>query len=136
MIARVFALWVVGLLTIVPYAAYRLFFLAERGEYAFLITIGLFWIFGYWSLVGPLVAACQVRRIARLIRAAKSADELRTLLADAGMQDQLLEWAARESNVPKFVLRFLWRRVGGLLTNAPSSTAPGRPPGGGKTPGP
>jgi hypothetical protein len=119
MIARVFALWIVGLLTLVPYAVYRLFFLAERGEYAFLIAISLFWIFGFWGLAGPWVAVYQIRRIARLIRAAKSADELRMLLADPKVQDQLFDWAARESNVPKCVLKFLWGKVARRLSAGP-----------------
>ena len=53
-------LWVAGLVTIVPYGTYYLLFHAERDQYALLITLVLFWIFGYWGVVGPVLGACLV----------------------------------------------------------------------------
>mgnify|MGYP001104034740 CR=1 FL=1 len=46
-------LWIVGLVTIVPYGTYYLLFHAERDRYALLITPVLFWNFGYWGSRGP-----------------------------------------------------------------------------------
>jgi hypothetical protein len=59
MFVAAIAVWVVGLLTAVPYAAYHLWFYAPREQYALLITFILFWIFGYWGVVGPLLAISQ-----------------------------------------------------------------------------
>lgn len=45
--------WVTGLLTIVPYGTYYLFFRAERDQWAMLIALVMFWIFGFWGVVVP-----------------------------------------------------------------------------------
>lgn len=51
--ARYFMLlWVVGLLTLVPYGTYYLLVHASADQYALLITLVLFWIFSYWGLLG------------------------------------------------------------------------------------
>lgn len=57
MLIKAAVIWLLGFLTVVPYATYYLFFEAQREQYALLITLVLFWIFGYWSVVGPLIAA-------------------------------------------------------------------------------
>jgi hypothetical protein len=44
---------VTGLLTIVPYGTYYLFFRAERDQQAMLIALVMFWIFGFWGVVAP-----------------------------------------------------------------------------------
>ena len=36
-----------------------LLFQAQPDEYAFLIVFPLFWIFGFWGVVGPLFAAVR-----------------------------------------------------------------------------
>lgn len=56
------ALWILGLLTGVPYAAWFLFYRAQREQYALLITFVLFWIFGYWGIAGPLPSMIKCRR--------------------------------------------------------------------------
>jgi hypothetical protein len=48
MIIRITILWVLGLITIVPYSIHHLLYYAQRDEYALLITLVLFWIFGFW----------------------------------------------------------------------------------------
>ena len=63
MFLRAAVIWVIGLLTVVPGGTYYLFFHAQREQYAFLITLVLFWIFGYWSVVGPLLAAIKVQSL-------------------------------------------------------------------------
>jgi hypothetical protein len=62
---------------IVPYAIYRLLFDATREEYAFLIVVPLFWIFGFWGVVGPLLAVVRVRRLFQALETAGSAAAVR-----------------------------------------------------------
>ena len=50
MLVRAAVLWVVGIFALVPYGTYHLFFEATRDQYAVLITLILFWIFGYQGL--------------------------------------------------------------------------------------
>ena len=94
-----------------PYAAYHLWFDAPREQYALLITFILFWIFGYWGLVGPLLAIIKVRRVFRAIEGAKSKDDLMNALQSAETRDVAIGLIAADNHIP----RFLARRVYGLL---------------------
>ena len=111
MLVGAIAVWVVGLLTAVPYAAYHLWFYAPREQYALLITFILFWIFGYWGLVGPLLAIVKVRRVFRAIEGVKSKDDLMNALQSAETRDVAIGLIAADNHIP----RFLARRVYGLL---------------------
>src|SRR5690606_9330777 len=74
-------LWIVGLLTIVPYGIYHLIFHVEREHLAFNITLVLFWIFGYWGVVGPILAAIKVRAAFRALERAHAAGRDRKSVA-------------------------------------------------------
>jgi hypothetical protein len=111
MLVKASILWVVGLLTLVPYGVYHLLYQATRDEYAFWIVLVLFWVFGYWGVVGPLLAALKVRSVLRAIQAARSTEELRVTLQRPETQDAVIELIASENHIP----RFLARRVYGLL---------------------
>lgn len=115
MVLRAAMLWVGGLLTGVPYAAYYLFFEAPRDQYALLITSILFWIFGYWSLVGPLLMAIRVRSIFRAIERADSKQEMERILKSADARDVAIDWIATENGIPRFlavrVYELLMRRI-------------------------
>ena len=74
---RITVLWVLGIVLLVPYAIYRLLFVAEPDEYAFLIVFPLFWIFGFWGVVGPILAAIKAHRLIRALENAGSSEELR-----------------------------------------------------------
>jgi hypothetical protein len=100
-----------GLLTIVPYGTYYLFYEATRDQYALLITLVLFWIFGYWSLVGPILAAVKVRKVFRVIELARSKGELVKVLQSQDANDAAIDLIASENRIP----RFLASRVYDLL---------------------
>ena len=119
MLARAVALWVLGLFTAVPYAAYHLLYYAPRAQYALLITFILFWIFGYWGVLGPLLAIVKVRRVFRAIEGAKSKDDLMKALQSAATRDVAIDLIATDNRIP----RFLARRVYGLLTTAAEQRA-------------
>jgi hypothetical protein len=111
MLAGAVALWVLGLFTAVPYAAYHLLYYAPREQYALLMTFVLFWIFGYWGVVGPLLAIVKVRRVFRALESAKSKDDLTKALQSAETRDVAIDLIAADNHIP----RFLARRVYGLL---------------------
>jgi hypothetical protein len=117
MLARATALWVAGLLTVVPYATYHLLFHATRDQYAALITLVLFWIFGYWGVVGPLLAAIKVRTVFRAIERAKSKESLIQALRSAEARDVAIDLIVSENRIP----RFLASRVVQLLVSRLSS---------------
>lgn len=110
--------WLVGFVTLVPLAAYRLLFVAGRDEYALLITGILFWIFGYWGVVGPLLATLKLRRLFRAFEAASSREERMLLLTSPEAQEAAVDAAAADSGLPKFLVRFVWRRLSPALRRA------------------
>lgn len=87
MLAKAVVVWVVGLVTVVPYGTYYLLYEARRDEYALLVTLVLFWIFGFWGIVGPALAAIKVRRVFHAIERARSKDDLLTTLRSAEARD-------------------------------------------------
>ena len=111
MIIKAGILWVVGLVLLVPYAAYYLLFEAPREQYALLITFLLFWIFGYWGVVAPLVMAMKARSVFKAIERAGSGPELEQVLRGEEAREVAIDFIATENHIP----RFLARRVYGLL---------------------
>ena len=107
--------WILGLLTVVPYATYYLLFHAERDQYAVLITLVLFWIFGYWGVVGPLLGALAARRVFRAIEHASSQDELLRALRSDETREVAIDLIASEHHIPRFlaarIYRWLLRRL-------------------------
>lgn len=111
MTIRIVFLWILGGLVIVPYAIYRLLFDATRDEYAFLIVVPLFWIFGFWGVVGPLLMAVRVRRLFRALETAGSATAVREALERHEAEAIVVDLIARENGLPKFVARRLYAAV-------------------------
>jgi len=109
MVARATILWAIGLLTVVPYGIYHLLFTAQRDEYAFLITMVLFWIFGFWGVVGPLITAWKVRQVMRALELASSPEELRRILLSGESEEAAIELLAAENRIPKFLARKVYR---------------------------
>lgn len=113
MIVTAILLWVVGLVTFVPYGTYYLFLEAPRDQYAVLIAAILFWIFGYWGVAGPLLMLVKVRRVFHAIESAGSNDQLQRALTSPDARDVAIDIIATENHIP----RFLASRVYRLLTN-------------------
>lgn len=111
MLLKANILWIIGLLTLVPYSIYYLLFLATRDEYALWITLPLFWVFGYWSIVGPLLALLKVRSVIKAIQMARSAEELRATLASADAQDAAIEFIATENRIPRFLAARIYKEL-------------------------
>jgi hypothetical protein len=120
MLTKAMAVWVLGLLTLVPYGAWYLLFEASRDQYALLIVLVLFWIFGYWALLGPLLAAAKVRAVFRAIETARSRDDLLRTLQSPEARAVAIDLIAADNHIP----RFLAERVHALLVRHVSQTPP------------
>ena len=103
--------WIAGLLVAVPYAAWHLLFYAPREQYALLITFILFWIFGYWGVVGPLVMILKVQSLWRRLEQATNQDERRRMLLSPESRDVAIDVIASETRLPKFLARRVYDRV-------------------------
>lgn len=108
---RIFLLWLLGGLVIVPYAIYRLLFEATRDEYALLIVVPLFWIFGFWGVVGPLIMTVRVRRLFKALETAGSAAAVREAIEKHEAEEIVVDLIARENGLPKFVARRIYAGV-------------------------
>ena len=109
------ALWIAGLVSIVPYGTYYLLFQAARDQYAFLITLVLFWIFGYWGVVGPLLAALKVRAVFRAIEQAHTQGKLAEGLSIKKTRELAIEFIASENGIPRFLAAWVYRVVAAKL---------------------
>ena len=98
-------IWVVGLFSIVPYGIYYLLFEAPPEEYAFWIVFPLFWVFGYWGVVGPILSAIKTRQFFNAIEKAQSSEELKRLIDSDESQDVIIETIASENHIPKFLAK-------------------------------
>ena len=101
--------WVLGLVIGVPCALYYLFVHAEREQYAGLIVGSLFWVFGYWGVVGPMLAAWKVRRFFKALENASSAERMDQLVHSGDAEDIAVDLIASENRIPKFLARRIYR---------------------------
>lgn len=115
--------WVAGLLTIVPFGTYYLFFHAARDEYAVLITLVLFWIFGYWGVVGPILSAVKVRAVMRALERAQDEGRLREALQSPATREVAVDFIASENRIPRFLAARIYRLFEKRLSTAESSKA-------------
>lgn len=111
MVIRIVLLWVLGLVTIVPTGIYYLFYYARRDEYAFLITIVLFWVFGFWGVVSPILVILKTRHVLRALEMAQSGEEFKKVLLSQDSQDVAIRLIASENRIPKFLARKIYNRV-------------------------
>ena len=106
---RAMVVWIIGLCTGVPYATYYLFFEATRDQYAALIVGVLFWIFGYWGVVGPIVSALKVHSVFRAIETAHEQGKLKEAIQRRETEDTVIELIASENRIPRFIAAKVYR---------------------------
>jgi hypothetical protein len=112
------AIWVTGMLSLVPYGTYYLFFHAQQDQYAFLIIGVLFWIFGYWGVAGPLLAALKIRKVFHAIEHARTQSELQETLRARETREVAVELIAAENRIPRFIAAGVYRL---LIARLPAS---------------
>ena len=123
MLRKATALWVVGLLTVVPYATWHLFFRAPREQYALLITFVLFWVFGYWGLVGPIMSIAKVRSVFRAIEQTRSREELVAVLRSGDARNVAIDHIASEYGIPRFLASRVLKLVTERIAESETSTS-------------
>lgn len=107
--ARIVTLWIVGIVVIVPYCINQLLFHAQREEYAFLIVAPLFWVFGFWGVVGPCVAAFRLRKLMKAIESAQDSAQLREAFTANRGEEVVIDLLASESGLPRWLARRVYR---------------------------
>ena len=131
MVWKAALIWVVGLLTAVPYATYHLLFHADRSQYAGLIVFIFAWTFGYWGLVGPLIAALKARAVFKALERAQSREDLERTLGSPEMREVVIEQLAADNHIPRFVAARLYKLLMRKFSEAAASGAiANRLPGG------
>ncbi len=110
-VTRALAIWIIGLFTAVPYATYYLFFEAVKDQYTWLITFILFWIFGYWGIVGPIISAIKARAVFRAIEMSHEQGKLKETMQNAETEDVIIELIANENHLPKFIAAKIYRMM-------------------------
>ena len=111
MIKRITIIWILGLITIVPYGTYHLLFNASRDEYAFLITFILFWIFGFWGVVGPIISAIKVRSFFKTLENIDSKEKLLEMINRQESQESIIKLIASENKLPKFIAKRIYKKL-------------------------
>lgn len=101
MVKRITIIWVLGLITLAPYAAYYLIFDAHREGYAQLITFILFWIFGFWGVIGPILSTIKIRKVFKVLEQVDSKEKLQEIISRKESEDVALEFIASENKIPK-----------------------------------
>lgn len=117
-LSAVVIVWVLGLFTVVPLCVWLLLTQGDRDNAALLIVLPLFWLFGYFPTIMPIVTVLRIRRWMRLLDdPQRLLDALRELPDGAG-EAECIRLIARENRVPQFVVRWLYRRVAPRLREA------------------
>lgn len=111
MILRAALVWALGLVTLVPYAVHRLLFHAARDEYALLITLALFWVFGFWGVVGPLLGLLKARAVYRVVARAQDGDAILAALRRHDTRDAVVGAIAADNGIPRFVAARVYDRL-------------------------
>ena len=111
MVKKITIIWVLVLITFVPYAIYYLLFVASRSEYAILILFILFWIFGFWGVAGPIIAIVKARKIFISIKQVKSVEELKMIVQRSEAREIAVDLIASENHIPKFIARRVYNLI-------------------------
>lgn len=125
MAKRFFILWIVGLISIVPYGIYYLLFEATRDQYALVSVLVLFWIFGFWGIAGPLISVLKLHNIMRSLEKTRSREDVKKLLQRRDLQDTLIDTIASDNHIPKFIASRVYHKFMTQLSE--SSKIPDKP---------
>lgn len=108
---KIVVLWLSGIILLVPYCIYRLLYIAPSDEYAFLIVFPLFWIFGFWGVVGPMIGAYKMHRLIKAIEKAGDFTEIEKAYKENEGKELIIDLIATENKIPKFFARWLYNKV-------------------------
>lgn len=111
MMFRILLLWVVGGLIIIPYALYHLFSYARPDEYAFLMVMPFFWIFGFWGVVGPAIAVYRIHKLMKALEHVRDRKGLQEAYEAHAGKEVMVDFIASEHRLPKFLVRRLYDTI-------------------------
>ena len=111
MIWRITLFWIIGGLIIVPWCINRLLFHAPKDEYAFLIVFPLFWIFGFWGVVGPAIGAWRVRKLMNALDHVQDRQQLIDAYHRHEGKEVIVDLIASDTGLPRFIARRFYDRV-------------------------
>ena len=103
--------WILGLLAFVPYGLYYLFFYAEKSQYALIIVFLLFWIFGYWAVVTPIMTILKFRRLLKMAKEIQSWEKFLERMREGESEEVIVEWLSSENKIPKFLAKKVYRHL-------------------------
>jgi hypothetical protein len=107
-------LYLIGLVILWGLAIHNLFIdYAGREAVALWIVLPLGWTFGFWPMAGSALMALKIWRIQSTLEQVASRARAQGALAEgerAELMSMLVDLAAGESGLPKFVLRPIVRR--------------------------
>ena len=127
MVIKAVVVWIVGLVTLVPYVTWFVLFRASPDQYAILITLVLFWVFGFWGVAGPLIALVKVRTVFRALEQVQTKDELLSTLRSADARDVAIDLIATENHIPRFLAVRVYTLLLSRLPSPEMRTSDGRP---------
>lgn len=113
---KVLLIWLLVLCTLVPYAGYYLLFQADTSQYPALIIFILFWVFGFWTIVGPWMTAIRVKRLINQLQSIQSLDHLKALWEQSEAEDTIIETIAQENGIPTFIARRVFNSLRKQIT--------------------
>jgi len=97
-----------------------------EGAVRALITFVLFWIFGYWGTVGPLLSIVKVRAVFRTIEHARSREEIIKVLQSEEARAVAIDHIAAEYRIPRFLAKRVLKLVSDRIA-ADSTSQVSRP---------
>lgn len=127
MLSNALLLWLAGLFTVVPYAVYYLLFQAQRHQYALLIGLTLFWIFGFWGIAGPVILLVKMYRLRRSFEKIGAQEQLEELLHSDNASEVAIELIASENKIPRFIAKLIYSKAMERMVDISSSKKPDRP---------
>jgi len=95
---KAFAIWVAGILTVVPVAAYILFFKAEGVQMLLPGLVIAFWLFGYWTFLLPVLKLYRVRSLYKAIR---TPEDQKNFIKNPDTVDVAVDAISSNVGVPK-----------------------------------
>lgn len=104
-------IYILGWLTLVPYCVWQLCTNATKDNLALLIMLPVGWILFYFPIVVPLLSAWKIRQLMKLLDDPEKLVAKLREVKDGEGRERVIDFIARENGVPKFVIRWLYRRI-------------------------
>ncbi len=82
----------------------------------------LFWIFGFWGVVGPILSALKIHSIIQVLEKTNSGEDLKNLIQSSESQDVVIDTVTSENHVPRFIASRIYSLLIKRLSDADKLT--------------